>query len=107
MNLHIKRLEMGQEFSVVLVCRAFTGHLLNFLSLWGSLFIYYLMLYVCMHVFVCYKKGSITFDPNNATFTQKIDYTGRVMTENGAELSEKSLKMGSCHYEILHFAYRR
>ena len=56
--------------------------------------IYYLMLYVCLF---CYSKCFVTFDPNNATFTQKIDCTGRVikLTENGAELSEKSLKMGS------------
>ena len=31
------------------------------------------MLYVCMCLFVCYKKGPVTFDPNTATFTQKID----------------------------------
>ena len=29
-----------------------------------------------MYVFVCYKKGSITFDANNAKFTQKIDDCG-------------------------------
>ena len=33
-----------------------------------------------VYVFVGYKKGSITFDPNNATFTQKIDdCMGRVI----------------------------
>ena len=35
---------------------------------------------VCVCFFVCYKKGSITFDPNNATVTQKIDdYMGWVI----------------------------
>ena len=34
--------------------------------------------YVC--VFVLLMKGSISFDPNNAKFTQKIDeYSERVM----------------------------
>ena len=33
-----------------------------------------------MCLFVCYKKGSVTFDPNNAKFKQKInDRTGRVI----------------------------
>ena len=31
---------------------------------------------VFMYVFVCYKKSSVTFDPNNAKFTQKIDDCG-------------------------------
>ena len=41
-------------------------------------------------------KGSISFNPNNAKFTQKIDEcTGSVIatllpTENSAELAEKS-----------------
>ena len=41
----------------------------------GSLFLYLLPNVVCMYVclFVCYKKGSITFDQNNVIFTQKID----------------------------------
>ena len=35
-------------------------------------------MYVCL--FVCFKKGSISFDPNNAKFTQKIDdCMGRVI----------------------------
>ena len=29
-----------------------------------------------MYMFVCYKKGSVTFDPNSAKFTQKIDDCG-------------------------------
>ena len=34
-----------------------------------------------MCVFVCYKKGYVTFYPNNATFTQQIDdCMGRVIT---------------------------
>ena len=64
-------------FSRVSICWPFTGHLLTFLSLWGSLFFYFLpnvvCMYVCVCLFVCYKKGSVTFDPNNATFIQKID----------------------------------
>ena len=44
----------------------------------------YVGMYVCMYVFaclfVCYKKGSATFDPNNATFTEKInDCMGQVI----------------------------
>ena len=46
-------------------------------------------------------KGSISFNPNNAKLTQKIDEcTGIVIatlysTENSAELTEKSLQMCS------------
>ena len=51
-----------------------------------------------MYVFVCYKKSSVTFDPNNAKFTQKIDDCGGwvinfIQPKNGAELAGKNLKM--------------
>ena len=29
--------------------------------------------YVCVCLLVCYKKGSVSFDLNYATFTQKVD----------------------------------
>ena len=35
------------------------------------LYVLYVRVRACL--FVCYKKESITFDQNNATFTQKID----------------------------------
>ena len=38
----------------------------------------YYPMFVCMCV--CYKKGSVTLDPNKAKFTQKIDNCiGRVV----------------------------
>ena len=46
----------------------------NQFSIKGS--VYFKLLNVaCMYMclFVCYEKGSITFDLKNATFTQKID----------------------------------
>ena len=49
-------------------------------------------------LFVCYKKGSITFDPNNATFTkhQWLHMSNKLYSaKNGADLPEKSLKMRS------------
>ena len=52
-------------------------------------------MYVCVFVclFVCLFACSVTFDPNNATFTQKIDdYMGGVMN---CSSTEKSLKMCS------------
>ena len=65
-------------------------------------------MYVCVWVclFVCYKKGSITFDPNNTTFTQKIDdCMGRVINF----IRRKTVTIWnvlSC-YEKLHFVYRQ
>ena len=67
-------------------------------------FIYLLPNVVCMCVFVClfvcYKKGFITFDPDNAKFTQKDQWfhgKGNKLysTEHSAELTEKSFKMCS------------
>ena len=56
---------------------------------------------VCVYLFVClfvsHKKGSVTFDPNNAKFPQKIRLHGMgnklYSTKNDAELAEKFLKM--------------
>ena len=85
MKLHTKCFSwnVARFFRTVFICCVFQGHLLSFLSLWGCLFIYLLLnvcMYVCICLFVWYKKGSITFDPNNTNFTQKIDdCTGEVI----------------------------
>ena len=53
-----------------------------------------------MWVFVCYKKGSVSFDPSNIKFAQKFDdCTGRVINfiqqKTLQNWLKKSLKMGS------------
>ena len=61
-------------------------------------------------MFVCYKKSSVTFDPNNAKFTQKIDdcegwvinFIQPKTVQNWLEKLENVLG----HYEKLHFVYR-
>ena len=68
-------------------------------------------MYVCVYLFVCYKKGSISFEPNIAKFTQKIDgCTGWVinfirlkMVQNWLKILENVLG----RYGILQFVDRR
>ena len=78
-KLH-KFLEMGQDFSIEF---SSAEHFRSIPPPYGGvdLFSYYLLWYVC--VLVCYKKDCVTFDPNDATFTQKIDdSTGWVINFN-------------------------
>ena len=80
----------------VCICWEFQGHLLNFLSLWGCLFIYLLpnvvCMYVCVCLFVCHRKGSYS---NNAKFTQKIDdCTGQEINTERRE--ERNNHVGTC-----------
>ena len=60
-----------------------------------------------MYVFVCLlMKGSISFDPNNAKFTQKIDKCTRsvittlYLTKNGKEPTKKSLQICSATMKL-------
>ena len=61
-----------------------------------------------MYVFVCYKKCSVTFDPNNAKFTQNIDdCEGWVMNFIRPKTVQNWLeKTVLGHYEKVHFVYR-
>ena len=97
-------LEMGQEFSLEFSLADRFRALVKLPAPMRDLFIDLLPNVECMYVrmFVCYKKGSVSFDPNNPKFTQKIKDQGLhgtgnkfYLTENGAEFAEKSLKMGS------------
>ena len=48
-------------------------------------------MYVCM--FGCYMKGSVNFDPNNASLTQNIHVsTGRVINDILPKLVQNWLK---------------
>ena len=63
------------------------------------------MLYVC--VFVCLlMKGSFSFDPNDAKFTQKIDeWSGRAVhyiLPNKCRIATEIYLKRVRHYEITH-----
>ena len=75
----------------------------------GGGFNYYLMLYLCMCLFVI-RKALVTFDPNNAKFTQKIDdcegWVINLFDQKRCRIGWKKLENVLGHYEKLHFVYR-